>query len=215
MKLPQYNPAIDNPALTEEDMDELDELLSCITADDAITDMESLDGYLTALLLAPALPDANVWIPRVWGSDDPEKAPFGSGKQTKKVAQSVLRHLASIDRQLRADPDGLEPLFGIAEIEAEDSEEIQEIVDAELWCIGFLQGTAMAPDYWNRVFDDAELADALTPIVLLGTDPETLTPQQQELVGSPEGRDTLSRQVPEAITELARHPMRSPDSTRP
>ena len=135
--------------------------------------------------------------------------PFGSGKQTKKVAQSVLRHLASIDRQLRADPDGLEPLFGIAEVEIEDSEEVQEIVDAELWCIGFLQGAAMAPEYWNRVFDDAGLADTLTPIILLGSDPETLTPQQQELVGSPEGRDTLSRQVPEAITELARHPLRT------
>ena len=84
---------------------------------------------------------------------------------------------------------------------------MQEIVDAELWCIGFLQGTAMTPEHWNRIFDDAELADALTPIVLLGSDPETLTPQQQELVGSPEGRDTLSRQVPDAIAELARHPL--------
>lgn len=205
MKLPQYNPAIDNPPLTEQEMDELDELLSFIEADDAVADMESLDGYLTALLLSPALPEADVWVTRVWGGQDPAQAPFGSGKQTKKVAQLVLRHLASIDRQLRADPEALEPLFGIAEVEAEDSGEVQEIVDAELWCIGFLQGTAMTPEHWNRIFDDAELADALTPIVLLGSDPETLTPQQQELVGSPEGRDTLSRQVPEAIAELARH----------
>ena len=55
------------------------------------------------------------------------------------------------------------------------------------------------------VDDSAVVRQILTE--LLGSDPETLTPQQQELVGSPEGRDTLSRQVPDAIAELARHPL--------
>ena len=207
MKHPHYNPALDNPPLTEAEMDELDQLLLSAATDESVMDMESLDGYLTALLLTPTLPDADVWVPGLWNSDDPDSSPFASGKQTKRVVQLALRHLASIDRQLKEGPDTLEPLFGIAEVEAEDSDEVQEIVDAELWCIGFLQGTAMTPEHWNRIFDDAELADALTPIVLLGSDPETLTPQQQELVGSPEGRDTLSRQVPDAIAELARHPL--------
>ncbi|MFM2053031.1 MAG: hypothetical protein RL456_1068 [Pseudomonadota bacterium] len=203
MKHPQYNPDLDNPPLNDADMDELDQMLLSVASEDSILDMESLDGYLTALLLAPALPDADVWIPRIWGSDDPDHSPFPSGKKTKKLVQLVLRHLASIDRQLRADPDGLEPLFGIAE--QGEGDEIEEIVDAELWCIGFLHATAFDAEWWNARFDDPQLADLLTPIVLLGGDPDTLTDAQKALILTPEGRDALSRQVPEAISELARH----------
>lgn len=201
MKHPQYNPALDNPPLTEAEMDELDQMLLSVASDDSILDMESLDGYLTALLLAPALPEADVWIPRVWGSDDPDSSPFASGKQTKKLVQLVLRHMASIDRQLQDDPDGLEPLFGIAEVEgSDDASEV--VVDAELWCIGFLHATALLPEHWNAMFDDPELADVLAPLILLGGDPDTLTPEQIEMVASPEGRDALSRLVPDAVSAL-------------
>lgn len=201
MKHPQYNPALDNPPLTEAEMDELDQMLLSVASDDSILDMESLDGYLTALLLAPALPAADVWIPRIWGSDDPDSSPFASGKQTKKLVQLVLRHMASIDRQLKDDPDGLEPLFGIAEVEgSDDASEV--VVDAELWCIGFLHATALLPEHWNAMFDDPELADALAPLILLGGDPDTLTPEQIEMVALPEGRDALSRLVPDAVSAL-------------
>ena len=208
VKHPQYNPDLDNPPLSDTEMDELDQMLLSVASDDSILDMESLDGYLTALLLAPTLPDADVWIPRLWGSDDPEDSPFSSGKKTKKLVQLVLRHLASIDRQLRADPDGLEPLFGIA-LSGDDEDSAEEVVDAELWCIGFLHATALDPDWWNRQFDDPQLADALTPIVLLGGDPDTLTQAQQALIATPEGRDALSRQVPDTITALYRHRQQS------
>ena len=110
MKHPQYNPALDNPPLTEAEMDELDQLLLSAASDESVMDMESLDGYLTALLLTPTLPDADVWVPGLWNSDDPESSPFASGKQTKRVVQLALRHLASIDRQLKEGPDTLEPL---------------------------------------------------------------------------------------------------------
>ena len=201
MKHPQYNPALDNPPLTEAEMDELDQLLLSAATDESVMDMESLDGYLTALLLTPTLPDADVWVPGLWNSDDPDSSPFASGKQTKRVVQLALRHLASIDRQLQADPDTLEPLFGIAEIAgSDDASEV--MVDAELWCIGFQHGTALAPDHWNAMFDDPELADLLAPLILLGGDPDSMTPEQVEMIASPEARDALSRQVPEAVSAL-------------
>lgn len=201
MKHPQYNPALDNPPLTEAEMDELDQLLLSVATDESIIDMESLDGYLTALLLTPTLPDADAWVPGLWGSDDPESTPFASGKQTKRVVQLVLRHLASIDRQLKADPDMLEPLFGIAEVEgSDDASEV--VVDAELWCIGFLHATALDPVHWNAMFDDPELADLLAPLILLGGDPDSMSPEQAEMIATPEARDALSRQVPEAVSAL-------------
>jgi uncharacterized protein len=140
-------------------------------------------------------------VPGLWGSDDPDSSPFASGKQTKRVVQLALRHLASIDRQLKEGPDTLEPLFGIAEVQGSDDAS-DVVVDAELWCIGFLHATALSPDHWNAMFDDPELADVLAPLILLGGDPDTLTPEQIEMIASPEGRDALSRLVPEAVSTL-------------
>jgi uncharacterized protein len=88
----------------------------------------------------------------VWGGDDPDSdAPFASGKQKKRAIVLVLRHLRAIDQALQHHPDRWEPVFSVAE----DGD--REYADAEDWCIGFLQATAMDSDGWGRLFDDPEL----------------------------------------------------------
>lgn len=214
MKHPQYNPALDNTPLNDAELDQLDALLASVP-DDAAMDIEALDGYLTALLLAPQLPPADDWVPRAWGGEAGEEPPFSSGKQTKRVAQMMLRHLASIDRQLRADPDALEPFFGIAErknqpatasagTESDDAEAPDDglWVDAGNWCAGFLIATELAADYWEPLFEDEEVSALLEPIVALGADPELLGEEEAERLADVAERDALSRLVPEAITAL-------------
>lgn len=192
MKHPQYNPDLDNPPLSEDELEELERTLDGLTHDEAM-DLECLDGYLTALLLLDGLPDTDTWIPPIWGGG---AAPFASGKQTKHFVQLVLRHMAAIDRQMKADVEAVEPIFSFAAVDGE------ELVDAELWCIGFLQATSLQPERWDPLFDDPGLGDALAPIVLLGIDPDQLSSAQQALLTSAEGRDALSRQVPDAIVEI-------------
>ncbi|HMW21917.1 MAG TPA: UPF0149 family protein [Burkholderiaceae bacterium] len=214
MKHPQYNPALDNAPLEDAELDQLDALLAAVP-DDAAMDIEALDGYLTALLLAPQLPSADDWVPRAWGGEAGEEPPFPSGKQTKRVAQMLLRHLASIDRQLRADPDALEPFFGVAErkdppppatTEGEDdpAEDAGDglWVDAGNWCAGFLIATELAPDYWEPLFEDEEWSALLQPIVELGADPDLLGEEEAERLADVAERDALSRLVPEVITAL-------------
>ncbi|MEY8875328.1 MAG: UPF0149 family protein [Leptothrix sp. (in: b-proteobacteria)] len=199
MKHPQYNPALDTEALSEVEQDELERMLQATPSDEAM-DLECLDGYLTGLLVAPTLPEIEVWLPRVWGGTDIDAAPFASGKKVKHCVQLVLRHMASIDRQLKAGADAIEPIFSIAEV-GEDEEQ----VDAEIWCIGFLQAAALTPDSWDRLFDDPALSDALAPIVLLGADPASLSEAEQALIATPDARDGLSRSVPESIAALHAH----------
>lgn len=199
MKHPQYNPALDNPPLSDDELEELERTLDQLPANAAM-DLECLDGYLTALLLGPSLPDTDAWVPPIWGGGD---APFASGKQTKHFVQLVLRHMAAIDRQLKEDADAIEPIFSFAAVDGE------ELVDAELWCVGFLQATMLLPEDWDALFDDPGLGDSLAPIVLLGLDPEELSPQQQALLNTPQGRDALSQQVPDAIVDLYRHKEKS------
>jgi uncharacterized protein len=195
VKHPQYNPALNNLPLTEVESDELERTLDRLKHPEAM-DLECLDGFLTALLLGPQLPDTDAWIPPIWGGGE---APFASGKQTKNFVQLVLRYMAAIDRQLHTDADAIEPIFSFAEVDGE------ELVDAEIWCIGFLHAASLLPDHWEALFDDEELGESLAPITLLGADPQALSEEEQSLLSTPEARDDLSRLVQEAIGVAYRH----------
>ncbi len=207
MNYTQYNPSIITEDLSEEEQDQLDELLQVLPADGAM-DLECLDGYLTALLIAPELPAVDDWLPPVWGLEPGEPAPFASGKQLKRCVQWILRHMGTIDRQLKRNADALEPLFGVAEVPGEDEGEVLIVVDAEIWCIGFLQAMALQPAHWDAWLNEPAVAELLAPIVRLGSDPDSLTEAERTELEDPAVRDALSRQVAEAIAPLyqqARH----------
>jgi uncharacterized protein len=199
---PDYQPSLDSPPLSDEELRSLDEWLAALPGDEAMN-VEMLDGYLTALLLAPQ-PVAGRrgadWLPAVWGgdgSDDPSAAPFSSSKQKKRAIVAVLRHLHAIDQALRRDPDQWEPVFSVAE----DADGC-EWADAEDWCIGFLHATAQDPEGWGRLFDDPVLGPLLTPIGLLGGADSGLADDDGN-ADDPEPRDALSRAVPDAVLALA------------
>lgn len=201
MDYPDYNPQIDSPPLSDDELNALDQLLQALPADN-VMNVEGLDGYLTALLVGPGLLQrlkTADWLPGVWGGDagqDGGSAPFPSQKQRKRAAFLVLRHLHAIQVQLGSGTDGWEPVFSIAE--SDD----REWVDAEDWCIGFLQAVALDPDAWAPLFDDPELGAALVPLALLGGDDSGLSDADRERLADPEQRDALSRAVADAVPLL-------------
>jgi uncharacterized protein len=200
VQYPDYKPALESPPLSDDELQALDALLSELDSEAAMN-IEALDGYLTALLLAPtpvaALKGAD-WLPVVWGGDGEGEAPFSSGKQKKRAIVLVLRHLRDIDQALQHHPDRWEPVFSVAEVDE------RELADAEDWCIGFLQAAAMDVDGWGRLFDDPELGPLLLPIGLLGGDDSQLAPADAERLADLDHRDELSRAVPDAVLALAR-----------
>lgn len=203
MQYPDYKPDLESPPLSDEELRSLDDLLAGLPAEQAMN-IEQLDGFLTALLLAPkpasTLAGAD-WIPTVWGGDGPGEAPFASGKQKKRAIVLVLRHLHALDRQIHHQPDAWEPVFSVAETADGD-----ELADAEDWCIGFLQATTLDPEGWSRLFDDAALGPLLVPIGLLGGDESQLPPGEAERLGDPVHRDALTRSLPDAVLALAGRP---------
>lgn len=198
MDYPDYNPALDSPPLSDEELDGLDQLLQALPGDTAMN-IEGLDGYLTALVVGPPLLQrlrSADWLPVVWGGDGGGSAPFGSQKQRKRAAVLVLRHLHAIHQQLQRDADAWEPVFSVAD--TPDG----ELVDAEDWCIGFLQAVALDSEAWAPLFDDATLGPALVPIALLGGDDSTLSDTDRERLADPAERDALSRAVADAVPLL-------------
>jgi uncharacterized protein len=222
VQYPQYNPASDNRPLSDEELNDLDELLADLPAEGAMN-IEALDGYLAGLLLTPGqvlaeLPGA-AWLPVIWGGKpahpsptststvprgdaaalgsgpaggDAEPAPFASGKQRKKVTILVLRHLQSIATAWSQRPQAWEPIFSFADGEDEDT----EYADAEDWTIGFLMAVDLAADAWAPWFDGAETGPLLEPIAALGSADGALAE------GSAEDRDAASRQIPDAMLAL-------------
>ena len=202
MQYPQYNPASDNRPLSDDELNDLDELLSVLPSDGALN-IEALDGYLAGLLLTPGRPltdlPGETWLPVVWGCDgEPEPAPFVSGKQRKKVVMLVLRHLQSIATAWTQHPKAWEPIFSFAdgESETDDEDEAPEYADAEDWAAGFLIAVDLAPEAWKPWFDGGETAPLLAPIAALGAEDGPLAD------AGAEARDEASRAIPDAMLAL-------------
>ena len=140
MDFPQYQPdKAQYSPLTDDELSDLDDFLSELD-NDAAMNIEAIDGYLSAQLLSPVplsdKPGAD-WMSPVWGGGDP----FASGKQRKKIALLLLRHVHSLSVQWTSKQDEWEPIFSVAE----DGE--QQLVDAEDWCtgssLGYVNGTTL------------------------------------------------------------------------
>jgi len=208
---PRYDPASPLTPLTPAELDGLDRLLQALPADGVMT-LDGVDGYLTALLVAPQAwlatwPTAD-WLPLVWGGDGPggpdEAAPFPSKRQKKATVVLLLRHLRHLAEVLARDPQNWEPVFSVAERGAD------ELVDARDWCAGFLQAVDLAPSDWAALWDDAELGPALAPLLLLGGGLEGEAPSEPdddaEDLEDPGVCDRLSRAVPEGVLALHGRP---------
>ncbi len=192
--LPQYDPSTDLRPLSDEELSELDDLLAKLPSDGALN-IEALDGYCTALLLAPqalsSLPSEG-WLPTVWGGDGEGLAPFASGKQRKRVVMAVLRHVRHLDHVLQHDAKAWEPIFSMAELDGAD------LVDAEDWCLGFLSAVDLDPEGWAAKFGSPEGQATLAAITALAGD----GPQGSDL--PLEARDALGRGLPDAVLALRR-----------
>lgn len=202
MQYPHYNPASDNRPLSDEELNDLDELLSILPTEGALN-IEALDGYLAGLLLTPGRKLADVpgeaWLPVIWGGDGAvDPAPFVSGKQRKKVTLLVLRHLQSIATAWTLHPKAWEPIFSFADgaRESDDADEAPEYADAEDWAAGFLIAVNLAPEAWEPLFDSAETGPLLAPLAALGVEDGPLAD------ASAEARDEASRKIPDAMLAL-------------
>ncbi|EHR71603.1 yecA family protein [Burkholderiales bacterium JOSHI_001] len=204
MEYPDYDPQYDTPPLSDEELAELDAVLAALPSDNPMN-VEAMDGYLTALLLQPGRaqpPRSADWLPAVWGGDGEGAAPFVSGRQRKKAAQWVLRHLHAIDLQLQRAPQHWQPVFSIAEVPGADGADGDEWVDAEDWCIGFLQAVALDAQAWGPVFDDADLGPLMVPLAVLGGEDSGLSEADAARLADPPQRDELSRAVVDAVLAL-------------
>ena len=151
-------PAALDLALSEDELDELDDFLADEAIQDTSMDVSTLDGFLSAIAIGPRLVSPSEWLPWIWDMNEGRAAPEFDGKdEANRIMSHVMRHYNSVVRAFTTDPASFEPIFrqgrrwGAAE-----------------WSEGFMIGFMFAEDAWNSL--SIEQPIWFTPFVRLGTD---------------------------------------------
>ncbi|BCK88520.1 hypothetical protein MIZ01_2324 [Sideroxyarcus emersonii] len=181
------------PALSEEEMDELDSFLMSDATTNEVMLLDCLDGFLTALASGPAMPKPEVWMPRIWGPTTADTPAFASDAQAARITDLLTRHLNAIVWSLQQDAEHFEPVFDLQVYEGDE----HEYMDGEMWAHGFMTGIDMQRDKWKALFESRHGPVALRPIYLLGA--AEITEAEEALVQTPAQREELSRQIPASI----------------
>lgn len=181
------------PALSEQEMDELDSFLMSDATTNEVMMLDCLDGFLTALASGPAMLKPEEWIPRVWGPTAADAPTFESAAQAARITDLLTRHMNAIVWSLQQDAEHFEPVFDLQVFEGDE----REYMDGEMWAHGYMTGIDMQRDSWQPLFESKHGPVALRPIYLLGA-PE-ITEAEEELVKTPAQREELSKQIPASI----------------
>lgn len=186
-------------ALSPNEIKELDSfLLSNLTSDETMM-LDTLDGYLTALVIGPVSLKPSLWLPAVWGPKVSDEPAFETMEQAQHILDLILRHMRGIMDSLRRDPDAHEPVFDTLVYEGNP----REYADGEMWAHGFMTGIALSREAWQPFFDEPDGAEVLRPIYLLGSD--EVTPEELLLTETPEQREEIGKQIPASVARIYRY----------
>lgn len=184
-----------DPLLTEKEFDELDRFLMSDRCGDETMAMDALHGYLTAIAIGPEPVTIDEWLPRIWGPD-PEDAPdFKDERQATRIRELLARSLEEIVVTFEVAPKDFEPLFSVHQWKG------KEVLDAEAWCWGFLEGVSLRDAAWQALRDSPQAA-LLRAITLLGA--EEIDESELVLVDDPMKCHKLAIEVEASVAQIQR-----------
>ena len=185
---------LDQP-LSDKEFNELDKfLLSDRCADDCMT-MDSLHGFLTALVVGPQEVLIGEWLPLVWGNSDEGLPAFKSEKECERIVSLIVRYMNEIAITLEVAPKEFEPLF------CEHEWEGRKVADGEAWAWGFWEGMGLREEQWEPIWA-SNIAPLMRPIYLLGA--EEIEEEELLLVDNPMKCHKLAIEIEAAIPEIYR-----------
>ncbi|MFJ4158014.1 UPF0149 family protein [Pseudomonas sp. NPDC089752] len=123
------------PALSDKELDRLEDLLITYGNDYSVLNLAELNGFFTALASSPARINPEHWLPAVAGGKVPK---FKKPAHEEAYTALMLRYANQVEEQLANDLENFEPLF-----EESEAEEGPAIIMEE-WCFGYMRGTQVA-----------------------------------------------------------------------
>lgn len=192
----EQEPTPAKPALSEQEMQALDDFLMSDATSSEVMMLDQLDGYLTALASGPALPKPEEWMPRVWGPSASDAPKFESDAQRATITDLLTRHLNATVWSLNQELESFEPIFDMNVYEGDE----HEYLDGESWAHGYMTGIELQRDNWQKLFAARHATEVLRPIYLLGS--PDITAEEEALVETPAQREALSKKIPASVTAI-------------
>lgn len=149
-------------ALSEPELDRLSDFLDSITNPDAM-DLETLDGFLCALIAGPERVMPSEYLTHIWGGELRDENAFASIEEANTILQLIMRHWNAISAELKAEMVYL-PLLG---------EPDERNVAGRGWARGFMRGVNLRRHSWNEIFAREDEGQVFSiPLVSGEVDPD-------------------------------------------
>jgi uncharacterized protein len=149
-----------NPPFDDYDLDLLEEYLLGSDHPDDVMLLSQLDGYLTAIVLAPVPIAPSEWLPGIWGGADP---PFGSPEVPSGLHGAIMGLYNDNARSLIGNASSFEPIFDI---------DTDGAILAHSWSDGFMKGVQLRFADWNPLLEDEEQCVLIAPMIALCSSPD-------------------------------------------
>jgi uncharacterized protein len=179
--------------LDEQDIAELDELLSALQNPDALR-LDGAQGVLAAVAISPERIESEIWLPVILGSEPTLEAT----EQAQRLLELLVRLKSAVDYGIAH--YSFEPIFAELVDESDDSH-----VAVSGWCDGFSLGIDLLAEQWEaQMLIDDTLIELLSPIMALGVDDGAFSEMRHEHVAplSDAEREDLMQQLPRVLSDV-------------
>lgn len=170
--------------LTDEQLEQLDELLETLYTDEEDADLFVTLGYLTAQALQPTATNPTNWLEQLLASSDSQPA--------KDQLVELLTLATAAAKQGFYQGGGIELPF-----ELDLASEADELAD---WSAGFMQAVFEQEEVWFTS-QEQDMAELLLPIMalsgLFADEPEFI-----EIEEDPQLMDQLAKQLPDLLLDI-------------
>ena len=190
------NPLRTMAPLSDEEFDELDRFLVSDATSDETMMLDTIDGYLTAIVIGPTTVMPSQWLPRVWGPKEDDAPEFETTEQAQRIMELILRHMNGINWSIQHDADTHEPMMNTRIYQG------RQYLDGEMWAHGFMEGVELCRKDWDPLLNDLAGRNTFRPIHLLGS--EDATAEERLLIRTPDQREKLSEKIRESIAAIDR-----------
>jgi uncharacterized protein len=112
-------------SLSDEELEELDQFLLSDARSEETMLLDTLDGYLTAIVIGPTTILPSRWLPGMWGPSAEDEPHFETPAQAQRILELVMRHMNGIVWTLQHDPDAFDPLLNSMVYEGDPREPLQ------------------------------------------------------------------------------------------
>lgn len=168
--------------LTDEEYGEIDQVLARVKGG-AISNVEALDGFLTALVICPELVKPSEYLKVITGAETKDRGlVFESAAEAERFFELLMRHWNMINDTLRRGEIYVPML----------TEDEAGVAHGNDWANGFIKGTHLRYLPWKKVINSDARGGPFVPIFVLAHehDPDpSLRPYKKPI--SPEQREQL------------------------